>query len=70
MWREESGKKRLGREVIPHRPESNFMQVSLQKAEEEGAWECRAKDKAPSRGQRVGRQMLEGGKASVHYSSM
>lgn len=42
MWREESGKKRLGREVIPHRPESSFLQVRLQKAEEEGAWECRA----------------------------
>ena len=67
MWRAESGKKRLGGGVIPHRPESNFLQVSsVQKAEEKGAWEYRAKDKAPSGGQRVGRWMLEGGKAFVH----
>lgn len=50
-WQEEVG----WGEVIPHRPESNFLQVIVQKAEEKGAWEYRAKDKAPSRGQRVGR---------------
>ena len=36
--------------VIPYRPEGNFLQVSVQKAEEKGAWEYRAKDKTPSGG--------------------